>query len=137
MISTPITKHPAIISQSFLFLISAPPIPWPRGVMDISAPSWKNPIPTMRKTAPARNKFTAPSSIGTITTLRIKTIIVIGSTLARDSFTFSLKFSTCFSPTFFRQNKIAYFISYHVLISEFNKDFRNISKIFCKHFTHI
>ena len=70
-----------------------PPIPWPSGVMEISAPSWKKPMPTMGSTAPVKNRASVPTSMGTSVTLSISTMTVKGSTLVRASRVFSLSFS--------------------------------------------
>ena len=61
--------------------------------MDISAPSWKKPMPKISSTAPVRNSASVPISIGTSVMLSTSTISVIGRTLERDSFTFSFSFS--------------------------------------------
>ena len=71
---------------------SSLPMPFPMGVMEISAPSWKNPIPTMSISAPTKNMTTVPNSSGTSSTLIPMTISVIGTTAARDSFSFSISF---------------------------------------------
>ena len=79
--------------MTFSRFASVLPTPSPSGVMDISAPSWKNPMPTISSTAPVRNSASVPISIGTSVTLSTSTIRVMGSTLERDSLTFSFSFS--------------------------------------------
>ena len=68
------------------------PMPSPRGVIAISAPSWKKPIPMTSITAPTRNMTIAPSSTGTSSMLNSSTIPVMGRTAERDSRIFSLSF---------------------------------------------
>ena len=89
----PIAKQITMASQVLFWRTIAPPMPWPKGVMEISAPSWKKPMPTMRSTAPVKNKASVPTSIGTSVTLSTSTMIVMGSTLVRASRVFSLSFS--------------------------------------------
>ena len=89
----PIIKHTTAISTILLLLTSLPPTPCPSGVIAISAPSWKSPIPIINKIAPVRNNTKVLISSGTNVILRINTIIVIGRTLERDSFVFSFSFS--------------------------------------------
>jgi len=67
-------------------------MPSPSGIIAISTPSWKNPIPIINMSAPTRNMATVPISIGTRKMLRIKTIAVIGRTADRDSNVFSFSF---------------------------------------------
>ena len=93
VIIAPIRKLMSIMSGMLLLLMSRPPTPCPRGVMAISAPSWKNPIPTMRSRAPVRNNRSVPTSIGAKVMLNIKTITVMGRTLDNDSLIFSFSFS--------------------------------------------
>ncbi len=68
------------------------PMPSPRGVMDISAPSWKNPIPITSRIAPTRNITMIPRSTGTSRMLSSRTIPVMGSTADTDSSIFSFSF---------------------------------------------
>ncbi len=89
----PMIKQTAAISTMLLLLTSLPPTPCPSGVIAISAPSWKSPIPMIRRKAPVRNNTSVLISSGTSVTLKTRTIIVIGSTLERDSFVFSFSFS--------------------------------------------
>ena len=89
----PSANATSTISSTFSRFASVLPTPSPSGVMDISAPSWKNPMPTISSTAPVRNSASVPISIGTSVTLSTSTIRVMGSTLERDSLTFSFSFS--------------------------------------------
>jgi hypothetical protein len=89
----PIRKQITTIASTLLLFTSLPPTPWPRGVMAVSAPSWKKPMPIISRTAPVRNNARVLICIGTSVTLKSKTIIVMGSTLDRDSLIFSFNFS--------------------------------------------
>ena len=60
--------------------------------MDISAPSWKKPIPTTSIMAPTMNITMVPISMGTSNMLNRRTIPVMGSTAERDSKIFSFSF---------------------------------------------
>ena len=53
--------------------------------MDISAPSWKNPMPTIKKQAPVKNNAIVPTSIGSKNILSSNTTAVIGRTVDKDS----------------------------------------------------
>ena len=64
-------------------------MPSPIGIIDISTPKVKKPIPRISSTAPKINKIRAPGVKGAIVILRIKTITVIGRTEETDSRTFS------------------------------------------------
>ena len=74
----------------FVRLISIP-MPSPIGIMDISAPIVKKPMPIISITAPNKNSTNAPEDNGKSVILRIKTIAVNGSTEASDSIIFSFK----------------------------------------------
>ncbi len=43
-----------MMMTTLLFLKILEPTPWPSGVMEISAPSWKKPMPTISRTAPIK-----------------------------------------------------------------------------------
>lgn len=66
-------------------------MPSPIGIMDISAPIVKKPMPIISITAPNKNSTNAPEDNGKSVMLRIKTIAVNGSTEASDSIIFSFK----------------------------------------------
>jgi hypothetical protein len=77
-------------------LVSWAPTPSPMGIMDISAPRVKKPIPIIRSAAPARNIRIVPAGMGTRITLAISTIAVMGSTDEKASIIFS--FNILFMP---------------------------------------
>ena len=85
VMTAPIKKQMAMMMTTLLFLKILEPTPWPSGVMEISAPSWKKPMPTISRTAPIKKRATVPISSGTSTTLKMSTMSVMGSTLERDS----------------------------------------------------
>ena len=64
------------------------PIPSPIGIMDISTPSEKKPIPKTSSKAPNKNRSMVSGVSGATVMLIISTIAVIGSTAPRDSSTF-------------------------------------------------
>ena len=97
---TPITKPVSKTVISFFIFEICTPTPSPIGVIAISAPSWKNPIPTISMTAPVRNITMLPSSIGTKKILSIRTIPVIGRTAESDSLIFSFSFRFNFVLSF-------------------------------------
>ena len=68
------------------------PILSPIGVIDISAPSVKNIIPTTRRIAPIIKAIRMPGGTGAIVKLNINTIAMIGTTASNDSFNFSDNF---------------------------------------------
>ena len=70
-------------------LVSCVPMPSPIGIIAISAPIVKKPIPIISSAEPARNTNIVPEGIGTKTTLTISTIKVIGSTEPNASIIFS------------------------------------------------
>ena len=100
VIITPIKKPVSSTVSSFCILEICTPTPSPMGVIAISAPSWKNPIPIISINAPVRNITTLPSSIGIKNMLSISTIPVIGNTAASDSLIFSFSFTFNSTPTF-------------------------------------
>ena len=91
--SAPSTKQISTTGSSSLPRLSRAPTPWPSGVIAISAPSWKKPMPTISSSAPIRNSVSAPISSGISVTLSTSTITVMGSTLESDSLIFSFSFS--------------------------------------------
>ena len=84
------------------------PIPSPRGVMDISAPSWKKPIPITSRIAPTKNITMIPRSTGTRRMLNSSTIPVMGSTAETDSNIFSFSFWFTQPPLFQSSLKIGF-----------------------------
>ena len=83
---TPITKQAATMSHSLFERVSCVPTCSPMGIMAMSAPSVKKPMPRMSSAAPARNSISVESSMGT-TTIR-----VIGMTALSDSWILSFSF---------------------------------------------
>ena len=67
------------------------PMASPSGIMEISAPSEKKPMPTTSSTAPAKNSSSVPSGIGATVMLSTSTIPVIGNTEDNASRIFSFK----------------------------------------------
>jgi hypothetical protein len=59
------------------------------GIIAISAPRVKKPIPMIRRDAPARNIRMVPVGMGTRRTLAIRTIAVMGSTDEKASIIFA------------------------------------------------
>ena len=88
----PIRKQTAIINQSRLVFVMCAPTCSPIGVIAMSAPSVKMPMPTIRQMAPTMNITNTSVGIGATVKHRIATIAVIGMTDFRDSFTFSCIF---------------------------------------------
>ena len=82
---TPKIKQTAIESQTFLVRESSTPMPSPMGIMDISTPKVKKPMPTIRSTAPNKNSVSVPGVSGAMEILKTSTINVIGSTEVTDS----------------------------------------------------
>ena len=81
MVTTVPIKNPTgSISDSFRDLVISAPIPSPMGIMAMSVPSEKNPIPTMSKHAPVRNIIIVPAGSGVTVMLNRITIRVMGST---------------------------------------------------------
>lgn len=62
----------------------------PMGIMAISTPRVKNPIPIIRKAAPARNSISGSRGMGVMVIPRINTMQVTGSTDDKDSVIFLL-----------------------------------------------
>ena len=67
------------------------PTPSPMGIIAMSAPIVKKPMPTMSSAAPPRNKSSVPAGSGVRKTLAKRTIAVIGSTDENASIIFSYK----------------------------------------------
>ena len=81
----PIAKHAAATPAAVLALVSCLPVCSPMGIMAISAPRLKKPMPRMSSTAPTRNIISVASGMGVMVTHSANTISVTGSTAARDS----------------------------------------------------
>ena len=92
VIIAPMEKPIRKISGIFLVFEICTPIPSPKGVMDISAPSWKKPIPITSIIAPTINITMVPRSMGTSRMLKSSTMPVMGRTAERDSSIFSFSF---------------------------------------------
>ena len=80
--------------------VSREPMASPMGIIAISAPREKRPIPRMSSTAPAKNSSTVPMGMGTTVTLRASRMAVMGSTEERASITFSRSFWFIFAIPF-------------------------------------
>ena len=78
------------------------------GVMDISTPRVKKPMPPMSKMAPNRNRTNVPGSRGAMEMERRNTMAVMGRTEERDSlfFSFSCLFKRTVRPPFKRLDSI-------------------------------
>ena len=77
----------------------------PIGIMAISAPSEKKPIPMISSAAPKMNSISVPVGMGVSVKLRRRTINVIGRTEESASLIFSFKFfpHACTSLSFFQK----------------------------------
>ncbi len=76
---------------------SFPPICSPMGIIAISAPREKKPIPTISIAAPSKKSIRVPVGMGARVKLRSSTMTVTGSTEVRDSEIFSFSFF-CTAP---------------------------------------
>ena len=83
-----------------------PPMPSPIGIIAISTPSEKKPMPTMSRPAPKRKSISVPIGMGAVVKERIRTMSVTGSTEERASLIFSLSFF-CIRITLSCQNSSA------------------------------
>jgi hypothetical protein len=79
------------------------------GIMDISAPRVKKPIPMTRRAAPARNSRIVPAGMGTRTTLATSTIAVMGSTEEKASIIFSFSILFMDNAFLYLVNILVYF----------------------------
>ena len=69
------------------------PTPSPMGIMAMSAPREKKPMPTINRMAPSRNIISVPTGIsGARVKLSASTMAVMGMTEERDSRVFAFKF---------------------------------------------
>ena len=100
----PRAKLTARISGRFLVFVRSVPILLPIGVIDISAPSEKKPMPVTTITAPIRKLSSRSEEMGATVMHRNATMSIIGSTELTDSLTFSvsadlfLKIKPLFKP---------------------------------------
>ena len=88
----PIRKHTPIKTGSFLVFIMEEPTPSPRGVMAVSAPSWKKAMPMISINAQKKNRAIVTVSKETTKIESRSTITLIGRTAFTDSSNFSLSF---------------------------------------------
>ena len=88
----PIIKLITIITGSFLERVIIVPTLSPMGVMDISTPTLKSSIPTVKRTAPIKNVIKILGGIGAIEKHKSKTIASMGKTAFKVSNNFSLNF---------------------------------------------
>ena len=88
----PIKKAMVRMMGRFRVLATSLPMPRPMGVMEVSAPSWNNPIPMISISAPTKNMAMVPRSMGTSSTLMPSTIRVMGRTAESDSWSFFNQF---------------------------------------------
>ena len=101
----PIRKQHPTISHSFFDLVNARPTCSPMGIMAMSAPSVKKPMPMIKNTAPTRNSIRVDSSIGAMVMPSASTISVTGSTELRDSCIFALSFLFILAAFLFRRGR--------------------------------
>ena len=87
--TTPIRKLTETTTQSFRDPAIWDPACSPMGVMAVSAPRVKNPMPTMSSTAPAKKARRMSTGSGARVRQRTSTMAVMGSTEDRASRTFS------------------------------------------------
>ena len=87
--STPTKKETNMTSRRLLERVSFAPIYSPIGVIEISAPSVKKPMPMMTITAPITKQISIDAGTGMKVASRASTISVTGSTEDNDSFIFS------------------------------------------------
>jgi hypothetical protein len=88
-IMNPITNVTVIIRNNFELFVSLTPTPSPLGIIAISAPRVKKPIPMISRAAPARNIMMVPEGMGARTTLTINIMAVMGRTEEKASLIFS------------------------------------------------
>ena len=81
----PSRKQTGTENDSLRSSVISLPTPSPFGIIDMSAPSEKKPIPTISSTAPPRNISSVSPGIGTTNALSAITSSVMGMTEASDS----------------------------------------------------
>ena len=96
----PMTKESSAISQIFRECVMVEPIFSPMTSMDISAPSMKQPSPTMSRKTPTRKSTNVPVSRGTKATLRTRTMSAMGRMEVSDSMILSLSACVIYGPPF-------------------------------------
>ena len=99
--TTPIKKLTDTTTHSFRDRVIWAPTRSPMGVMAISAPSVKSPMPRINSTAPIKKASSVSAGTGEIVKLSTTTMAVIGSTEAKASRTFSPRIVRVF-PIFSR-----------------------------------
>ena len=100
--TTPIKKLTATTTQSFRDRVIWTPTRSPMGVMAISAPRVKRPMPAISRTAPIKKASSVSVGTGEMVKHSASTMAVMGSTEARASRTFSPRIVRVF-PIFSRQ----------------------------------
>ena len=90
VIKNPITKLTKITMNMFLDLVITVPVRSPIGVMEISTPTLKNSIPTIKRRAPIKKVINILGGIGAIEKHSNSTIASIGMTAFSVSVNFSL-----------------------------------------------
>ena len=81
----PMRKLMPTMIQTFLERVISLPTACPKGIMDISDPSVKSPMPPISSTPPSRNAIIALLGTGAMVKPSASTISMMGSTEVRDS----------------------------------------------------
>ena len=92
VIMAPMKKHSSAMIPSFLNLAMRLPTCSPMGIMAMSAPRVKKPMPIISRHAPARNSVSGARGMGVTVMQSATTMTVMGRTADRDSAIFSLSF---------------------------------------------
>ena len=104
VIITPTKRDTRIITHRLRDLVLWEPTYSPMGVMEISAPRVKKPMPTISATAPTKKAISVPLGMGATVKHSASTSAVTGKTAWRDSRILARKivlvFPTLFSPPF-------------------------------------
>jgi len=90
VIKNPITKLTKTTMKTFLDLVITVPVRSPIGVMEISTPTLKNNIPTIKRRAPIKKVIRILGGIGAMEKHSSRTMASIGMTAFRVSVSFSL-----------------------------------------------
>ena len=112
VMATPISRQTAISPPTFLDLASWPPMASPMGIMAISAPREKKPIPTISITAPMRNIIMVPTGSGASVKLNSNTMAVIGNTEDKASRIFSASFFFTHTPPLLNFHPVSHMYTY-------------------------
>ena len=107
---TPIAKKTTTTRPMRRVRVRRAPKASPMGIIAISAPREKRPIPKISSTAPARKSSRVPMGTGMTVRLSASTMAVMGSTEERDSKIFSFSF-WLIRPTPFCRNLPIYNIA--------------------------